>query len=171
MASFNKVILLGNLTRDPETRVTANGLTICKLGLAVSRVYMTREGERKEETTFVDIDAFGKQAEVLTKYLRKGRPLMVEGRLKLDQWETNEGQKRSKLGVVLENFQFLGGGRDDDNSGGNSGGYEDSSPPRRSATSGASGASDASDSSGSDVSGSSASGSGSGDELDEDVPF
>lgn len=157
MASFNKVILLGNLTRDPETRVTANGLTICKLGLAVSRVYMTREGERKEETTFVDIDAFGKQAEVLTKYLRKGRPLMVEGRLKLDQWETNEGQKRSKLGVILENFQFLGGGRDDDHSGG----YENSSPPRRSATSDASASPDSSGSSSSD----------SVDELDEDVPF
>lgn len=161
MASFNKVILLGNLTRDPETRVTANGLTICKLGLATSRVYMSREGERKEETTFVDIDAFGKQAEVLTKYLRKGRPLMVEGRLKLDQWETNEGQKRSKLGVILENFQFLGGGRDDDASGGNSSGYENSSPPRRSASS------DASDSSSS----SSYTSNDSGDELDEDVPF
>lgn len=130
MASFNKVILLGNLTRDPETRVTANGNTICKLGMAVSRVYSTREGERKEETTFVDIDAFGKQAEVITKYMRKGRPLMVEGRLKLDQWETNEGQKRSKLGVVLENFQFVGGR--DDNEGGASGGYEQSSPPQRS---------------------------------------
>ncbi len=133
MASFNKVILLGNLTRDPETRVTANGNTICKLGMAVSRVYSTKDGERREETTFVDIDAFGKQAEVITKYMRKGRPLMVEGRLKLDQWETNDGQKRSKLGVVLENFQFVGG-RDDNDSGGsdgNSGGYEQSSPPKR----------------------------------------
>jgi len=138
MASFNKVILMGNLTRDPETRVTASGLTICKLGLAVSRVFTTKDGERREETTFVDIDAFGKQAEVITKYMRKGRPLMVEGRLKLDQWETNEGQKRSKLGVVLENFQFVGG-RDDNDSGsgnsgnsGNSGGaYEQSSPPKR----------------------------------------
>lgn len=159
MASFNKVILLGNLTRDPETRVTANGLTICKLGLAVSRVYLTREGERKEETTFVDIDAFGKQAEVLTKYMRKGRPLMVEGRLKLDQWETNEGQKRSKLGVVLESFQFIGG-RDDDASGGSSEGYESSSPPRHSAPSASS-----------DYSSSDGASSDSGDTLDEDVPF
>jgi len=152
MASFNKVILLGNLTRDPETRVTAGGLTICKLGLAVSRVFSTREGERKEETAFVDIDAFGKQAEVLTKYMRKGRPLMVEGRLKLDQWETNDGQKRSKLGVVLENFQFLPGGRDDnDDGGGNSGGYESSSPPANSKPSAQSDQSD--------------------DTLDEDVPF
>ena len=124
MASFNKVILLGNLTRDPETRVTASGITICKLGLAVSRVYSTREGERREETTFVDIDAFGKQAEVITKYMRKGRPLMVEGRLKLDQWESNDGQKRSKLGVILENFQFVGGRDDNDSSSGSSGSTE-----------------------------------------------
>lgn len=129
MASFNKVILMGNLTRDPETRVTASGITICKLGLAVSRVYSTRDGERREETTFVDIDAFGKQAEVITKYMRKGKPIMIEGRLKLDQWEGNDGQKRSKLGVVLENFQFVGGRDDGDSNGG--GGYEKSSPPAR----------------------------------------
>lgn len=156
MASFNKVILLGNLTRDPETRVTANGNTICKLGMAVSRVYSTRDGERREETTFVDIDAFGKQAEVITKYMRKGRPLMVEGRLKLDQWETSDGQKRSKLGVVLENFQFVGG-RDDNDSGGGSGaagGYAQSSPPKRESKPAAN----------NDFSAD-------GDTLDEDVPF
>lgn len=152
MASFNKVILIGNLTRDPEMRVTPNGHTICKLGLAVSRAYSTRDGERREETTFVDIDAFGKQAEVISKYMRKGRPIMVEGRLKLDQWESNDGQKRSKLGVVLENFQFLGGR--DDNAGGG-GGYEQSSPPQRASAESA----PASDFSSSD------------DTLDEDVPF
>ena len=135
MASFNKVILIGNLTRDPELRVTANGNSICKLGLAVNRAYQTKEGERREETTFVDVDAFGKQAEVISKYMRKGRALMVEGRLKLDQWES-DGQKRSKLGVVLEGFQFLGG-RDDADSGSGGGGYEQSSPPARSATSSA----------------------------------
>lgn len=108
MASFNKVILLGNLTRDPETRTTAGGLTIAKLGLAVSRVYSTKDGERKEETTFVDVDCFGKQAEVIAKYCRKGKPLMIEGRLKLDQWEAQDGTKRQKLGVVLETFQFIG---------------------------------------------------------------
>lgn len=154
MASFNKVILMGNLTRDPETRVTANGNTICKLGMAVSRVYSTRDGERKEETTFVDIDAFGRQAEVITKYMRKGRPLMVEGRLKLDQWETNDGQKRSKLGVVLENFQFIGSR--DDNSEEGSSGYESSSPPQRS---GSGASKDSGGSSSSD------------DVLDDDVPF
>ena len=129
MASFNKVILIGNLTRDPELRVTANGNSICKLGLAVNRTYMTKEGERREETTFIDIDAFGKQAEVISKYMRKGRALMIEGRLKLDQWEY-EGQKRSKLCVVLENFQFLGGRDDSDSNSGD--GYEQSSPPVRS---------------------------------------
>ncbi len=129
MASFNKVILIGNLTRDPELRVTANGNSICKLGLAVNRAYMTKEGERREETTFIDIDAFGKQAEVISKYMRKGRGLMVEGRLKLDQWE-QEGQKRSKLCVVLESFQFLGGRDDSDSTSGD--GYEQSSPPVRS---------------------------------------
>lgn len=155
MASFNKVILLGNLTRDPETRVTTNGNTICKLGMAVSRAYSTRDGERREETTFVDIDAFGKQAEVITKYMRKGRPLMVEGRLKLEQWETNDGQKRSKLGVVLENFQFVGGRDDADSvSSGSSGGYEQSSPPRRESKPAPT----------SDFSAD-------GDTLDEDVPF
>lgn len=129
MASFNKVILIGNLTRDPELRVTASGHSICKIGLATSRVYSTKDGERREETTFVDIDAFGKQAEVISKYMRKGRPLMVEGRLKLDQWES-DGQKRSKLSVVLENFQFLGSREDTEGS--HSGGYEKSSPPLRS---------------------------------------
>jgi single-strand DNA-binding protein len=131
MASFNKVILMGNLTRDPELRVTANGNSICKLGLATSRVYSTKDGERREETTFVDIDAFGKQAEVISKYMRKGRPIMVEGRLKLDQWESGDGQKRNKLSVVLESFQFLGGRDDNEGGSGNSGGgYEKSSPPR-----------------------------------------
>lgn len=109
MASFNKVILMGNLTRDPELRVTNTGLSICKLSLAVNRTFTTKDGDSKDETTYVDIDAFGRQAETLSKYLQKGRPIMVEGRLKLDQWETNEGQKRSKLGVILENFQFIGG--------------------------------------------------------------
>lgn len=109
MAAFNKVILIGNLTRDPELRVTNTGLSICKLGLAVNRSYTTKEGDSKDETTYVDIDAFGKQAEILSKYMQKGKPLMIEGRLKLDQWESSEGQKRSKLGVILENFQFIGG--------------------------------------------------------------
>lgn len=107
MPSFNKVILMGNLTRDPELRTTAAGNSICKLGVAVSRKFKTKDGEQREETTFVDVDAFGKTGEVLAKYLRKGRPIHIEGRLKLDQWEA-DGQKRQKLGVVCESFQFLG---------------------------------------------------------------
>ena len=132
MANFNKVFLMGNLTRDPETRVTPDGLTICKMGLAVNRVFTTKDGERREETTFVDVDAFGRQAEVISKYLSKGRPIFMEGRLRYDQWEDrNTGDKRSKLAVVLESFQFLGGGRGDESSGGNSDGYESQSPPAR----------------------------------------
>lgn len=109
MASFNKVLLIGNLTRDPEVRTTSTGLKIAKLGLAVNRRYRTKDNEQREETTFVDIDAFGPQAEVLEKYCQKGSPLFVEGRLRLDQWQTSSGDNRSKLTVVLENFQFLGG--------------------------------------------------------------
>lgn len=109
MASFNKVYLMGNLTRDPEVRTTPSGLKIAKLGLAVNRRYRTRENETKEETTYVDIDAFGAQAEILEKYCQKGSPLFVEGRLRLEQWQTPSGENRSKLSIVLENFQFIGG--------------------------------------------------------------
>ena len=108
MANFNKVYLMGNLTRDPEVRTTPTGLKIAKFGLAVNRRYRTRDDEAREETTFVDLDAFGTQAEIIEKYCQKGSPLFVEGRLRLDQWETKDGDKRSKLGVVVENFQFLG---------------------------------------------------------------
>ena len=99
---------MGNLTRDPEVRYTSNGTAIAKLGMAINRYWRNQEGQQQEETTFVDVDAFGKQAETIGQYLKKGRPIMVEGRLKLDQWDDKQtGQKRSKLGVVLENFQFL----------------------------------------------------------------
>lgn len=111
MASFNRVILVGNLTRDPELRYTPKGMAIAKIGLAVNRTWRNEAGETKEEVTFVDVDAFGKQAETLGQYMKKGSPLLVEGRLKLDQWDDKQtGQKRSKLGVVVEGFQFLGGG-------------------------------------------------------------
>ena len=111
MASFNKVILMGNLTRDPELRYTPSGTALAKMGLAVNRVWRDAEGQQKEEVTFVDVDAFGKQAETIGQYMQKGRPILVEGRLKLDQWEDkNTGQNRSRLGVVLERFTFVGGG-------------------------------------------------------------
>lgn len=108
MASFNKVILIGNLTRDPEVRVMPSGASICKFSIAVSRSFKGQDGEQREETAFIDIDAFGKQAEVIGKFMQKGKPILVEGRLKLDQWESQAGEKRSKLGVVLESFQFIG---------------------------------------------------------------
>jgi single-strand DNA-binding protein len=112
MASFNKVILAGNLTRDPDLRYTPKGLAIAKLGLAINRSWTGEDGQKREEVTFVDVDAFGKQAEVLGQYLRKGRALLIEGRLKLDQWDDKQtGQKRSRLGVVLESFSFLDSNR------------------------------------------------------------
>lgn len=111
MANFNKVILAGNLTRDPELRYTPKGTAIAKIGLAINRKWTNEAGETKEDVTFVDVDAFGKQAEVIGQYMRKGRPLLVEGRLKLDQWDDKQtGQKKSRLGVTLESFQFLDSG-------------------------------------------------------------
>jgi single-strand DNA-binding protein len=119
MASYNKVILVGNLTRDPEMRYTPKGMAIAKIGLAVNRNWTNEAGEKKEEVTFVDVDAFGRQAETLAQYMKKGSPLLIEGRLKLDQWDDKQtGQKRSKLGVVVEGFQFLGGGNRSEGGGG-----------------------------------------------------
>ena len=117
---------MGNLTRDPEVRYTSGGTAIAKLGMAINRTWTNKEGQKQEETTFVDVDAFGRQAEVIGQYLKKGRPVMIEGRLKLDQWDDKQtGAKRSKLGVVLEGFQFLdsrgeGGGGGGEYSGGSS---------------------------------------------------
>ncbi len=113
MASFNKVIIAGNLTRDPELRYTPKGTAVARLGLAVNRSYTTESGERKEEVNFIDVEAFGRQAEVLAQYMKKGRPLLVEGRLKLDTWEDkNTHQKQSKLKVVLEGFSFIDSNRE-----------------------------------------------------------
>jgi len=127
MASFNKVILVGNLTRDPELRYTPKGTAVAKIGLAVNRNWRTETGEQKEEVTFVDVDAFGKQAETIAQYLKKGRPLLIEGRLRLDQWEDKQTQqKKSRLGVVLESFQFLDSG----NRGEGGGGGESAPRPR-----------------------------------------
>lgn len=149
MANFNKVILLGNLTRDPELRVTPKGTSVCQFGLAVNRVFRAGEsGETQEETTFVDLEAWGRQAEVISKYVSKGNPLFVEGRLKFDSWESKEGDKRSKLKVIVENMQLMGG-RSEGN-GGSSGNYapaERSSSPASSSQSAPS------------------------DDIEEDVPF
>lgn len=106
MASFNKVILLGNLTRDPEMRYTPSGTSVAAFGLAVSRRY--RQGdEQKEEVCFVDISAFGRQAELAGEYLSKGRSVLIEGRLRWHSWETDGGQRRSKLDVVAERVNFM----------------------------------------------------------------
>jgi single-strand DNA-binding protein len=109
MASFNRVILLGNLTRDPELRYLTSGTAVSDVGLAVNDRRKNANGEWVEETTFVDVTVWGRQAETASEYLSKGSPVLVEGRLKLDSWESNDGQKRSKLKVVCERIQFLGG--------------------------------------------------------------
>ena len=126
MASFNKVVLVGNLTRDPELRYTPKGTAIAKIGLAVNRVWTNEAGEKKEEVTFVDVDVFGRTAENVGQYMRKGRPILIEGRLKLDQWDDKQtGQKKSRLGVVAETVQFLGSSQ----GGGEGGGGGGSSTP------------------------------------------
>jgi len=107
MASLNKVLLIGNLTRDPDVRVMNNGRPVCNFGLALNRSYKDAEGNRKEETTFVDVECFGPRAEAVGRFFTKGRAIFVEGRLKLDQWESKEGEKRSALRVVLDNFEFV----------------------------------------------------------------
>jgi single-strand DNA-binding protein len=122
MASYNKVMLLGNLTRDPEVKYTPKGSAVADIGLAVNRTYTTDGGEKREEVTFVDVTMWGRQAEIAGEYLKKGRPLFVEGRLQLDTWDDKQtGQKRSKLRVVCENFQMLGS-RDGGGEGGGGGG-------------------------------------------------
>jgi len=111
MASFNKVILMGNLTRDPELRYTPKGTAVAKLGLAVNRTWKTETGETKEEVLFVDIEAFSRQAETIGQYLKKGSPVLVEGRLRMDTWDDKQtNQKRSKILVSAENVRFLGSG-------------------------------------------------------------
>jgi len=109
MANLNRVLLIGNLTRDPEVRYTPKGTAVADIGLAVNRVYSAEDGEKKEETTFVDVTLWGRQAEVAGQYLKKGRPVFIEGRLQLDTWDDKQtGQKRSRLRVVSENMQLLG---------------------------------------------------------------
>lgn len=153
MANFNKVILMGNLTRDPELRVTPKGTSVCAFGMAVNRVFRSSEGgETQEETTFVDLEAWGKQAEIISKYVFKGNPLFVEGRLRLDSWESKAGEKRSKLKVIVENMQLMGGRGGDGGSSQNSDSY---TPAARSSSSASSGPSAAAQS----------------DDIEEDVPF
>lgn len=133
MASFNKVILLGNLTRDPEVRYTPKGTAVTELGMAVNRVYTAENGEKREETTFVDVTLWGRTAEIAGEYLKKGRPVLIEGRLQLDTWDDKQsGQKRSKLKVVGEGLQLIGGRP---GGGGGGGDEEGSGAPRSSSSS------------------------------------
>ena len=109
MPNLNKVMLMGNLTRDPEIKYTPKGTAIAAFTIATNRKYTLETGEKREEVTFVDVEAYGKQAEVIGEYVKKGRPIYAEGRLKMDQWDDKAtGQKRSKMKVVLEAFEFLG---------------------------------------------------------------
>lgn len=117
MPNLNKVFLMGNLTRDPELRYIPSGTAVANFGLATNRIYTGRDGERKEEVCFVDVDAWGKTAENCANYLSKGRPVLVEGSLQYDSWETEDGQKRSRLKVRALNVQFLGGRRAEDTPG------------------------------------------------------
>ncbi len=138
MASLNKVMLIGNVTRDPEVKYTPKGSAVTDLGLAVNRVYSTDSGEKREEVTFVDVTLWGRQAEVAGEYAKKGRPIFVEGRLQLDTWDDKQtGQKRSRLRIVGENIQLLGsrtggqgGGGGGDYEGGGESNYSSSKPSR-----------------------------------------
>ena len=107
MPSYNKVLLMGNLTRDPQLKQTPNNMSVAEIGLACNRKFKGKDGEMREETTFVDCEAWGRTAETMAKYLSKGKPVFLEGRLKLDQWQDKDGNNRSKLKLVIENFQFI----------------------------------------------------------------
>jgi len=126
MASFNKVILMGNLTRDPEIRHTQNDMSICNIGLAVNRTWKDGQtGEKRDEATFVDVTIFGKRGEAFAQYHTKGKPALIEGHLRLDTWQDKEsGKNRSKLYVVADNWEFVGGGRGGDGGGGGGGGQD-----------------------------------------------
>lgn len=128
MPNFNKVFLMGNLTRDIELRHTSGNQAVANLSLAVNRRWRSADGQEREEVTFVDCEAWGKTAETLAKYLQKGRPVFIEGRLKLDTWEDKEGKKQSKLRVVVDGFQFVDSRPGGTTTGGGSSHEEDTGP-------------------------------------------
>ncbi len=121
MASYNRVILMGNLTRDPQLKYLPSNTAVCEFGLAVNHRYRDRDGNQKEEVCFVDVAVFGRAGETINQYMGKGRPILIEGRLKLDQWTGQDGQRRSKHSVIADNFQFVGSR---DGGGGGGGGYQ-----------------------------------------------
>ena len=128
MASYNRIVLVGNLTRDPQLSYTPANTAVCKFGLATNHRFKDRDGNMREEVCFVDCTIFGRAAETFNQYMGKGRSVLVEGRLKLDQWTTPEGDKRSKHEVVVDNFTFLGGGRSGDGGEGRESGEGDRRP-------------------------------------------
>lgn len=117
MANYNRVILMGNLTRDPQLRYLPSNTAVCEFGMAINRRWRDRDGNQKDETCFVDVSAFGRTGETINQYMSKGRPILVEGRLNFDSWTGQDGQKRSRLTVIAENFQFVGS-RGDQSGGG-----------------------------------------------------
>ena len=149
MANLNKVLLIGRLTKDPELRQTPGGQSVCKMRLATDRTWRDRDGGEKKEVLYIDVTVWARQAETCAEYLKKGRPVFIEGRLTFDEWEDKDGQKRSKLEVVGERIQFLGG-RDGGGGEGGGGGRSYSDGP--SGSSGSSGGYDA-------------------EEVEDDIPF
>jgi single-strand DNA-binding protein len=132
MAGFNRVVLLGNLTRDPQLKYLPNNTAVCEFGLAVNRRWRDRDGNQREDVCFVDMAAFGRPGETINQYMSKGRQILIEGRLKFDSWTGQDGTKRSKLSVVVENFTFVGS-RDTAGSGAPAGARDDrrsTSPPQ-----------------------------------------
>jgi len=139
MPSYNKVLLMGNLTRDVQIKSTSGGQSVADIAIAVNRKFKTKDGQDREEVTYVDCECWGPRAEVIAKYFSKGKPIFIEGRLKLDSWEDKDGQKRSKMRVMIEDFQFVegrggggGGGGGDYSREESGGGYS----PSRSSNSG-----------------------------------
>jgi single-strand DNA-binding protein len=122
MPSYNKVLLMGNLTRDVQTKSTSGGQTVADISIAVNRKYKTKDGQDREEVTYVDCECWGPRADVIAKYFSKGKPIFIEGRLKLDTWEDKDGQKRSKMRVMIEDFQFVEGRAGGGGGGGGGGG-------------------------------------------------
>ena len=129
MANLNYVVLAGNLTRDPQVRNTPGGATVADLGLAINEKFKNKSGELQESTTFVDIVAWGRTAELCQQYLHKGSPVLIEGSLQLDQWESKEGEKRSKLRIRADRVQFLGSGGRRNENGGEQAGSRPAAPP------------------------------------------
>jgi len=129
MASFNRVILMGNMTRDPQLKYLPNNTAVCEFGIATNRKWRDQSGNQREDVCYVDVSAFGRQGETINQYMGKGRPILIEGRLKFDSWTAQDGGKRSKLSVVVENFQFVGS-RGDQQGGAGGASYDRAAPPQ-----------------------------------------